>query len=567
MRTIRSAGVFLLCVLISAPLFARQDDNWCGSRGVATTEYQMKLHDWHQRELARRPAEAIASGPAWGYDAGDIAVMQTNSRTLIQPNPFDLAGRKITFSPNPAGGYDVSVSAGAVTGAAGTQLLLRDDDGRRVGFTSGFLFPFYGKKYKAVFVNTDGNLTFKRRDIASTSRDIFRILAGPPRIAPFFHDLNPETAGTIRTIQTPTRFSVVWDQVSEWMDSGSNSNTFQVNLYKTGRIEFIYGHTVDTRAPIVGVSQGKTTFSNLLMVNFSSGTSLKGITRTLLERFATSQEVDYSAVINEFHASHPQVFDFVVIYTEFPLSLGGNAFAFFSNIKNDIKGIGLPLFNYSSTFGSPKIQGFLAMGSLGRYPEDVNQPINRGYSHLQIIGHETAHRWLAYPLVTVNGARTDDLLGYQGAHWNFYMDADASFMEGNDVVDNGNGSFTATSYAQRYSNLDLYLMGLFPASTIPSTFFVTGNSDKNDRVPVENNVTFWGTRFNVNPSQITDANGPRVPNNTKSQKTFRDAFVLLTKNNTASPAMVQKLDRLRVAFSAWFKQMTKNKAGIDTTLQ
>ena len=42
-----------------------------------------------------------------------------------------------------------------------------------------------------IFVNSDGNVTFNEGDTAISARDIGRFLDGPPRLAPFFADLNP----------------------------------------------------------------------------------------------------------------------------------------------------------------------------------------------------------------------------------------------------------------------------------------------------------------------------------------------------------------------------------------
>ena len=49
------------------------------------------------------------------------------------------------------------------------------------------------------------------------------------------------------------------------------------------------------------------------------------------------------------------------------------------------------------------------------------------------------------------------------AHWSFFMDSDASVMEGNDIEDLGGGSFRTVDAVRRYSRLDQYAMGLIPA--------------------------------------------------------------------------------------------------------
>ena len=52
------------------------------------------------------------------------------------------------------------------------------------------------------------------------------------------------------------------------------------------------------------------------------------------------------------------------------------------------------------------------------------------------------------------------------------MDSDASVMEGNDIEDLGGGNFRTIAAVERYSQLDLYAMGLVRASDVPPFFYV-----------------------------------------------------------------------------------------------
>jgi hypothetical protein len=300
-------------------------------------------------------------------------------------------------------------------------------------------------------------------------------------------------------------------------------------------------------------------------VNFSAGTNLRGVRTAVLERFAATADIDYTAIIDEFHQTHAQNFDFVVIFTDYPVQLqGGNAFAFFSTIQNQIKGIGASTFNDSRSFGSPKIQDMLVMEYLSKYNPDPNSEFFRSYSTMEIMAHEAAHRWLFYPEFINNAVRSSDLLGLQDAHFSFYVDADASVMEGNDITDNGGGTFSTAASIETYNKLDLYLMGFLAPGAVPDFFYVSGNSDKT-RFP-ETGITFFGNRVNVSLSQIIQAEGARVPINTGSQKKFKEAFILFTKKSNAAPADITKLDNIRKAFAAFFKSKTNNQGVLDTTL-
>lgn len=554
----------LLCVLIfTGPAFARLDERqWCGTKGHITTEYFIRNHEYRVREKGIRPL-SLASAKQNNQDVGEIAVMTANSTTLITPNVFDLKGKKITFTRNAQGAFDIKVGAGSIAGNQGSAIVLTDDDSEQIAFTNGFNFKFYGATYNSVFINTDGNLTFKQSDFASTARDVFRVITGPPRIAPFFQDLNPQARGQVRVLQSSTKFTVTWNDVSEFLNVGSNSNTFQVNLFKNGNIEFIYASKIDTRAAVVGVCPGNTSFSNLKFVNYSNISTLVGVKSAVLERFAERQEVDFTALINEFYQTHPSVFDFIVVWTDFSALSGTGAFAFYSGIQNNIKGIGQPSFNFSKAFGSPKLQGFLMMDLIGKYPNDPNTEFLFSNSTLEVFGQENGHRWLAYPRVAVAGQPENLLLGRADSHWNFYMDSDASCMEGNDIRENGDGTFSTVGANETYSKLDRYIMGFLPPGAVPDTFVVTGNSDTER--PPEPGVTIRGTRVNVRLQDLLNREGARVPNSAASQKKFREAFIFFTKKTAPSQADLAKVEKIRTMWVAFWKKQT-GTATMDATL-
>jgi hypothetical protein len=323
---------------------------------------------------------------------------------------------------------------------------------------------------------------------------------------------------------------------------------------------------MDTKEGIVGLGAGNSNVANMRLVNYSSQTSLTGIKEaTVLERFSATQEIDWTGLTQEFHQVYPPDYDFIVVYSDFPQNLGGGAFAFFSRIQNDIKGIGLPLVNFSKFFNSPKIQGFLAMGFLGKYPDDINQEFLFSNSTLEVMGQENGHRWLAFPQVMINGVKTLDLLGRDDAHWNFFMDTDASVMEGTDIRDNGDGSFTTVQANETYSKLDQYIMGLLPPTAVPPFFFVGGNLDKGR--PPEIGVSFRGTRVNVTVQQVIQANGVRVPAAAQAPKKWKEAFILFTRSAAPSQADLAKMERIRAGWTSFFRAQTGNRGTIDTTVQ
>jgi len=102
------------------------------------------------------------------------------------------------------------------------------DDGS-VEIPLPFQFCSAGQAYSSVFINGNGFLTLGAAATGLTfvvNADTF--LAGPPMIAPYWRDFNPNTGGSVFYTQTADSFSVTWDSVPEFFNVGSN--TFSVTL-------------------------------------------------------------------------------------------------------------------------------------------------------------------------------------------------------------------------------------------------------------------------------------------------------------------------------------------------
>ncbi len=145
------------------------------------------------------------------------------------------------------------------------QLDLLEDDGEMLfTFQEGFSFPFWGKSYAEVVVNSDGNLTFSGGDSQpGAARSESRFLSGPPRIAPLFTDLDPDGGGQIEASFGTGSVTLTWEAVPEYSDSGPRpGNSFSVTLFSNGDILFEYD-SVDLMADpnglqaIVGITPGR----------------------------------------------------------------------------------------------------------------------------------------------------------------------------------------------------------------------------------------------------------------------------------------------------------------------
>jgi len=502
-------------------------------------------------------------------DVGDIAVIEDDGSAITDVNLFDLAGKAIRFEPVGSGAYRVVSSNSTYDSTSGIPLSLGDDDTTEVQL--GFSFAFFGNNYDRIELNSDGNLTFGAGDKESTSRDLSRFLTGPPRLAPFFADLNPTTGGTVSYRSVSDGIVFTWNAVPDF-DSKYNLDSFNVKLFKNGNIEFIYG-SIASPSAVVGIAPGEGN-GGINAVQYSSSLPTPPLSGAIAEVFSDSAELSEIALARLFFKTHPDEFDQLVVFLAFDYRIPG-AYSYEMNIKNEIQGIGLDLIDYSKSYGSDgRMRSFVLMGSLAQFPTDLSLKRFRTYNTVELLAHEVAHRWLAFPKV-LNGTnvtfdllRPDDL-----AHWSFFFNANASLMEGNRIddrgADKGDTRFATVEVTDKYSELDRYLMGYGRKEDVPPTFFVeNGTSYSPDTLPLPYETTFGGTRKDITIDSIIGANGPRVPSILQSPKVYRQAFILLARHGQqATSDQIAQLQNIRNAFIPYFNQQTGGLGYAVTNLQ
>jgi len=290
------------------------------------------------------------------------------------------------------------------------------------------------------------------------------------------------------------------------------------------------------------------------------------------EQFATRSGIDDLAIANMFFSGFADDYDHLVVWLDFPQTLlGGGAFAYEFGIKNEIKGIGQQVFDASREAGSRgRLRSFVQMGSLSKYRSNPDETFLGTNTSMDVLGQETGHRWLAF--LRVHSPDNPALLGRSLSHWNFNFDSDGdgpaggSDMEGTNIRDNGNGTFTTIAATDGFSPLDLYVMGLLPASEVPEMFYVA-NSDVDPSSPPAIGTTIRGTRENVSINDIIRAEGPRVPSSATAPKSFRMAFILVTKEGEApQPGSIEKMERFRARWVDYFSEATNGLGSVDTAL-
>ncbi len=542
------------------------------------------------------PAGPVAIEP--DFNSGDIVVIHDDG-----PSSFlsihDLNNKSLLFTPNSQGGYTITMASPSFDTTLGTDItadfnvlancasltqLLDDCTTQR---SLGFSFSFYGIGRTSVFINSNGNLTFGGGDFDRT--ESFGDLGNFPRIAVLWHDLTftslPPGGGMFfKTLVD--RAVITWNQVREsGIPASFGTDTVQVVLFSDGRIQINHGQVVST-AGMVGIgSIGLVNFSLDYTRDLPVSVPPSGIAEQFFGTIFTT------IVAQRFYQSaglpHPDAYDFLVVWgsSSFEKGIVGSpfAFAFEQNVSNFDGGIGLGFFDFTSFFGSSgRLKSFLDMNSLNLYPADPTTTFLGTNSTLDVFGQEAGHRWLAFTGFLDAGLPNFNNLGRQFAHWSFFMDSDASVMEGNNWVPNSPspGLFTSDAATERYSRLDQYIMGLGPASDVsPSPFLVDSPSNcmaggsllspqPTRSSPPQIGVTCNGSQKNFTVDDIIALNGARTPPFGSSPNTFSQAFILLVpEGQAASSVDLAKLDGIRQAWINFFKTATDGRGSVVTAAQ
>ena len=527
-------------------------------------------------ESSLRPG--LSNDELQATNVGDVALIHDDGSIILSPNKFDLKKRSLLFTPT-EGGYRLSREPISFEKDGGFALgYFFGIDGTPGGDDNGYRevilqrpFPFFGSNYDRIFVGTNGYITFNEGD--TTARPSAAALTSQlPRIAPLWADLDVGKGGAIFINELPDRTIVTWRAVSQAVFTGKS--TFQTVLYEDGRIAFVY-KKVKARPAIVGISPGRFDQESVA-VDLSEPPA--GTVSGVYESFTNKKRLDIPALTRAFFRTNSDSFDFLYVWTDFEFDNGiGLAHAF--NIRNDISGIGLPIFDRGAVYGSEnRLSTIVIMGNFTDWPADPDQNRAGLFSGIGIACHELGHRWLAYVRFHANADIRDDLLGRGDSHWSFFADSrtnsegtNSSVMEGNAWSDNGNGIFTSTQLsANHFSELDQYLMGLRGANEVGNLPYlvVTDRSKAYLRTSTPaSNFPIGAVRRHTTVDRIIEHEGPRIPSSEEAPRLFRAGFILLSEqNSTPGNAKIDHVDRYRRSLVRYFSVATGRRASLDSSL-
>lgn len=561
--------------------FGKREQDSCGTYPERVKEelFRAKQNLEHRQleQVFRKLSglAAIETPRGASRDVGNIVVMEEDAGIISRRNPFTLNAKRLRFVPV-TGGYRVEVGDSDYSAAEQSQgepiTDLGDDDTRR--FDMPFAFPFFGQQQRALFVNSDGNVTFEEADGTSRERSLGRLLSGAPRLAAFFDDLDPARGGTVSVLRRQDRVVVTWDSVPEYVDLGVGArNTFQIRMLATGVIELVY-RQMGSEIGVVGIAPGRLSLpSSIIALATPGDTTYSG---AIAERFTNREELDTVSAAQRFYENHDDSYDYLVFYNAMNISAGLGVVAFEVTVRNQRTGYGDALVESGTEYGSARrLQAVLNMGPIAQYPVDPSGILPSRFTSrdtpITVLGHEAGHLFLAFASVR-DAAGGRPMLGRQTAHWNFAFNSEASLLEGNRILDKGAGAsprFETVAVTEGYSPLDQYLMGFRGKDEVGPLFYVA-NAGFNQFFPPppQVGVQFNGTRRDVVVDDLVAEYGPRVPDHTVSQRKFRFGFVMIVpKGSTGDPALLAQLESYRSGFESYYFRAAGQRASAEATLK
>lgn len=205
---------------------------------------------------------------------------------------------------------------------------------------------------------------------------------------------------------------------------------------------------------------------------------------------------------------------------------------YYMNLRNDVLGIGLPLSDNSQ-----------AWGGAGRLRGVINFPIDSYFDGAeQGMIHETGHAW-------INFATADPVLASGVTHWpasTMALGAMGVSLAGGEgggfpysltSVGSGLVRVDAATPSDRFTPLDLYVMGLLPPDSVPPMYVLPSTW-----VPTLPFVsgTFPATTYTI--ANYVASQGVRVPASGTAPHAFATAVVVLTYGRLMTPSEMAFFD-------------------------
>ena len=181
-----------------------------------------------------------------------------------------MAFRTFTFTPDGSADFYAVCSEPALTfptdPTGGTRLTEGDDNYAQVTLLGANTVAIYTNRSNVIYVGSNGYLTMNLGDssLSPTYASHFSL----PRVSALYRDLNPSIGGKVSWKQLADRAAVTYEAVPIY-GSGTQTNSFQVELFFDGRIRITY-LSLNTAGGLVGLSAGTGRPTDFVASDFSA---------------------------------------------------------------------------------------------------------------------------------------------------------------------------------------------------------------------------------------------------------------------------------------------------------
>jgi hypothetical protein len=533
------------------------------------------LHLQNENQFQQALKAGTATGLDYVYD--NVWVIEDDgSLTLSGNNGFDTDLSTFKYTNNGGGVHTVTAQPFSYDATLGTLINPGDDGAVLVNLP--FAFPFAGGNYTQMYVSGNGAVSFGAPINPNGFYDNADFFSATPKIAVYYLDLDETSGGDVRVRGDATQFTVSWIGVREY--NTIIPNTFQLTIYPSGSFYITY-NTIGSNyqangAPIItGYHPGGD--PALEEISLSSGLPhVSAAGAAVFEQYYSYPNplVDEVALFKRFYSEFPDDFFQVIFFTNFQEEMNG-AFAYERNIKNDVTGIGLSIFDGSGQYGSAggKLESLCNMGPLNQWTssDPAARVYGKGNNFLTIMGQESGHRWGAFVNFDQGAGASNLLLGRALAHWSYYADMDHSSLEGGDWVSTGGSNYTCPTNIDYYSELDEYLFGLRTPNEVKDFFYISSASNNNITARSQGTPLLGssatGTYVGVTVEDVIAAEGARTPLEANEEHDLRQGFIFLIQQGTApNQAQLDKIAGFRRAWETYFEKSCDGRLSCNTSL-
>jgi hypothetical protein len=290
--------------------------------------------------------------------------------------------------------------------------------------------------------------------------------------------------------------------------------------------------------------------------------------------------IDSSRVIKKFYETHPDIYDFIAVYSIIPTkSQAGSGLT----VKNGIQG-------NSSLY--PNLDDTAIYGSNGKLlgsifiPPGLGLDASANFDTLGVLAHEVSHHWILFigdvsgcidnPNLTVQcqNAPTGFRINKDGGHWS--LNVDTATRENRQVYADPNGGsawqISGSGYCQlvpvtgtgvRFNDIDMYLMGFIPpASTNPINWYDV-DSNFNEKLGGQK-----CTQHTLSAQDVIGMAGERQPAYPNAERDFNLGLILLTApGQTATQQEISKMNYIADNFSATWNTATRKISTMNIPLK